>query len=258
MWHGKRVSVVLPAFNEAGHIAQAIREFQRSGVVDELLVVDNISGDDTGAAASAAGATVIIEQRQGYGYTCQRALREASGELIVLAEPDGTFLGRDILKLLAYADDFQLVLGTRTSRLCIWEGANMGLLLKWGNWAVAKMLQALFNGPSLTDVGCTMRLIHREALRKIQRRFSVGGSHFSPEMMILALCERMSVVEIPVNYCARVGQSKITGKLSRAARVGARMIMLILWYRFAYPGHRALRLRQLQQQRQALRRPAIA
>ena len=231
MWQGKRLSVVFPAYNEAKHIDRAIQEFQSVGIVDEIVVADNNSSDGTAEVASRAGARVVREERQGYGYACRRALREASGDLIILAEPDGTFLGRDVLKLLAYADDFQFVLGTRTSRLFIWEGANMGLFLKWGNWAVAKFLQVLFNGPALTDMGCTMRLIHRRALRKIQRRFTVGGSHFSPEMMILALLYKVPMVEIPLNYCDRVGESKITGQFHRAIYVGLRMIGLVLWYR---------------------------
>jgi len=236
MWQQQCVSVVLPAYNEAKQIAKTIEEFQASGLVDELIVVDNNSTDGTADIAAASGARVVRESKQGYGFACRRGLREAAGDLIVLSEPDGTFLGKDLLKLLAYADDFQIVFGTRTSRVFIWEGANMGWWLKWGNWAVAKMLQALFNGPALTDVGCTMRLIHRTALRKIQRKFSVGGSHFSPEMMILALLHQVSMVEIPVNYCTRVGESKITGQLTRAIRVGLRMIALILRYRLTHGG----------------------
>lgn len=248
MWQHKRLSVVFPTYNEAKHIGQAVRDFQSLGVVDEIVVVDNNSSDETAAIARQAGARVVRETRQGYGYACQRALREATGDLIILAEPDGTFLGKDILKLLAYADDFAFVLGTRTSRVFIWEGANMGVFLKWGNWAVAKFLQFLFNGPSLTDVGCTMRLIHRRALRKIQRRFSVGGSHFSPEMMILALLYKVPMVEIPLNYCSRIGESKITGQWNRTVRVGLAMIGLILRYRFTNWGvwrfHRRRRWRR--------------
>jgi len=179
---------------------------------------------------------VIRESKQGYGFACRRGLREATGDLIVLSEPDGTFLGKDLLKLLAYADDFQIVFGTRTSRVFIWEGANMGWLLKWGNWVVAKLLQVFFNGPALTDVGCTMRLMHRRALRKIQPKFTIGGSHFSPEMMVLALLYDVPMVEVPVNYCARVGESKITGQLDRAVRVGLRMIAMIFRYRLTHWG----------------------
>src|SRR5207253_2198265 len=106
---------------------------------------------------------VIHEPRQGYGNALRRGMAEAQGEYIVLAEPDGTFMGKDVLKLLAYADDFDLVLGTRTTRELIWHGANMGWQLRWGNWVVAKLLQVLFGGPSLSDCGCTLRLVRRSA-----------------------------------------------------------------------------------------------
>ena len=114
----------------------------------------------------------------------------------------------------------------------IHEGANMGKFLKWGNWALAKMIEVLFNGPSLTDVGCTYRLIKRDALEKIKDKFTVGGSHFSPEMMILAIKSRIPMIEIPVNYKERKGSSKITGRKWAAFKLGLRMIKLILSYRF--------------------------
>jgi glycosyltransferase involved in cell wall biosynthesis len=228
MFNKKKVSVVMPAYNEEKHIKQAVREFISIKYVDEVVVVDNNSKDNTYALAKNAGARVVKEANQGYGFACRRALREATGDLIILVEPDGTFDPKDINKLLAYADDFEMVLGTRTTKELIWKGANMGMFLKWGNWFLGKMIEVLYTGPSLSDVGCTYRLIKREALEKIKNKFTVGKSHFSPEMMILALKNRIRVVEIPVNYKPRRGESKITGRKWPAFKLGLIMIGLIL------------------------------
>lgn len=228
---GHRVSVVLPAYNEAPGIAQAVRDFGEIEAVDEVLVIDNNSRDATAERAEGAGARVIHEPNQGYGNALRRGLAEAQGEYVVLAEPDGTFMGKDVLKLLAYADDFDLVLGTRTTRELIWHGANMGWQLRWGNWVVAKLLQVLFGGPSLSDCGCTLRLIRRGAADRLLPRFTVGASHFLPEMVCLGLLSGFRIIEVPVNYRNRVGQSKITGSMSTAVHVGAHMIGLILRYR---------------------------
>ena len=232
MYKGKKVSVVMPAYNEEEYIAKAVKEFSSIPEVDEVIVVNNNSTDRTKELAIRAGAIVVDEEKQGYGYACQRALKEASGDLIILVEPDGTFSAHDIEKFLAYSNDFDFVIGSRTSKEMIHEGANMGKFLKWGNWALAKMIEVLFNGPSLTDVGCTYRLIKRDALEKIKDKFTVGGSHFSPEMMILAIKSRIPMIEIPVNYKERKGSSKITGRKWAAFKLGLRMIKLILSYRF--------------------------
>ena len=163
---------MLPAYNEEQHIRTAVDEFFLPGIVDEVLVVDNNSRDRTVEEASATSARLVTESAQGYGFALRRGMREATGDLLILAEPDGTFVGGDILKLLAYADDFDMVCGTRTTRELIWQQANMGWFLRVGNWAVAKMIQVLHSGPSLTDCGCTLRLIHRSALKRIE-----GDSH---------------------------------------------------------------------------------
>jgi glycosyltransferase involved in cell wall biosynthesis len=231
--HGtKTVSVVLPAYNEEKYIRPAVEDFFSSGVVDEVVVVDNNSRDATAREAGATRARVVPETRQGYGYALQRGLREATGDIIILAEPDGTFMGRDVLKLLAYADDFDMVCGTRTTRELIWDQANMGWFLRIGNWAVAKMIQFLYGGPSLSDCGCTLRLTHRAALERFREDLTVGASHFLPEMVILALKRRLKIIEIPVNYRGRVGESKITGSLKGTLRTGFRMIGIVLKYRF--------------------------
>src|SRR6266545_1487075 len=231
MWQGQRVTVVFPAYNEEDGIADAVADFGGIEAVDEVLVVDNNSKDATAQRAKAAGARVVQEPKQGYGNALRRGLAEANGEYIVLAEPDATFMGKDVLKLLTYADDFDLVLGTRTTRELIWRGANMGWQLRWGNWIVAKVLQVLFGGPSLSDCGCTLRLIRRDAAARMLPRLTVGGSHFLPEMVCLALLDKARLIEVPVNYRHRVGESKITGSMQTALRVGARMLGLIVRYR---------------------------
>jgi glycosyltransferase involved in cell wall biosynthesis len=231
--HGtKTVSVVLPAYNEEKYIRPAVEDFFSSGVVDEVVVVDNNSRDGTAQEARATRARLVAETRQGYGYALQRGLREATGDIIILAEPDGTFMGRDVLKLLAYADDFDMVCGTRTTRELIWDQANMGWFLRVGNWAVAKLIQFLYGGPSLSDCGCTLRLTHRAALETFRDDLTVGASHFLPEMVILGLKRRLKIIEIPVNYRGRVGESKITGSLKGTLRTGFRMIGIVLKYRF--------------------------
>lgn len=231
MYGNKSVSVVLPAYNEEQYIRAAVEDFARTGVVDEIVVVDNNSRDRTAEEARMTTARVVQETAQGYGHALRRGLREATGDIIIMAEPDGTFIGRDVLKLLAYSEDFDMVCGTRTTRELVWEQANMGWFLRIGNWVVAKMLQFLHDGPSLSDCGCTLRLTHRKALQQIQDDLTVGGSHFLPEMVILGLRKHLAIIEVPVNYRGRIGESKITGNMKGTLGTGFRMIGLILRYR---------------------------
>ncbi len=210
MWNGKTVSVVFPIWNEEHSIREAVDGFYATGVVDEVLVVDNNSTDQTSDKARQSRAKVVQESIQGYGAALTRGLREAIGDYIITAEPDGTFVCNDVLKLLAYAEDFDMVCGTRTTREMIWEQANMGWLLRNGNTIVAKLLEVLHNTCSLSDCGCTLRLVRSEALKKFLPQLTVTGSHFLPEMVILARKRGLRIIEVPVNYRGRIGSSKIT------------------------------------------------
>jgi glycosyltransferase involved in cell wall biosynthesis len=232
MYGAKTVSVVFPAYNEEKYIRAAVDDFFSTGIVDEVVVVDNNSRDRTADEVRQTRARLVAETRQGYGHALRRGLHEATGDLVILAEPDGTFIGRDVLKLLAYAEDFDMVCGTRTTRELIWEQANMGWFLRVGNWSVAKMIQLLYDAPSLSDCGCTLRLLRREGLARIQHELTVGGSHFLPQMVIAGLKHGLRIIEVPVNYRGRIGDSKITGTIEGTLRTGLRMIALILGSRF--------------------------
>jgi hypothetical protein len=231
MWMRRTVSVVLPTYNEKDSIRACIDAFFDTGLVDEVVVCNNNAAHGTSDEVAKTAAREVFEPRQGYGWSCRKALHEARGDLIVLCEPDGSFEPTDIFKLLAYSGDYDVVLGSRTNSELIWSGAKMGRCLRWGNYAVAKYLELLFNTTSLTDVGCTMRLVTREMLERIEPRFSVGGSHFGPEMTLLALEAGARVGEIPLNYKPRVGVSMGTGTRTATVRVGLRMVALITAFR---------------------------
>lgn len=239
MWNGRTVSVVLGTYAERDSIYDVIQGYFETGVVDEVLVVNNNAQEGTSEEVERTNARQVFETRQGYGYSYRRGLAEATGDIIVLSEPDGTFLPRDIIKLLTYTEDCDAVFGTRTTREMIWRGANMGFLLKWGNWAVAKYVEVLFNTSHLSDVGCTYRAITRPALENIQDRFTVGGSHFGPELMLTVITSGARMVEVPVNYLPRVGVSSVTGDLMKAVTLGLQMIVFISRFRLKTMGKKA-------------------
>ena len=235
MWKDKTVSVVLMTYAERDSIRGVIEGFEELGVVDEILVVNNNAQEGTAEEVAKTAAHQVFESRQGYGHAIQRGLREATGDLVALVEPDGTFLPGDLLKLLAYSDECDMVLGTRTTRELIWAGSNMDFFLKWGNWAVAKLVEILFNTSHLSDVGCTYRLLDRRLVDYIEKNMRIGGSHAGPEIMLLTITSGARLVEIPVNYLPRVGRSSVTGSRIVAFGLGLRMIALILRFRLKHP-----------------------
>lgn len=238
MWRNKKVSVIFPTYNEKDSIYNAIEDFFSCGYVDEIIVVDNNAAGGTAEEVLKTRAKLVREHKQGYGFAIQRGLKEASGDILIISEPDGTFVGRDVIKLLAYSDDFEVIFGSRTSTQLIWQGANMDWFLRIGNIAVAKMTEFLFNTTQLTDMGCSMRLIHRESLQKIQDRFTIGGSHFGPEFLCLTITQGLKFIEIPLNYNRRIGISSVTGDRKKAFTLGLKMIVLVWKYWFRSLGRR--------------------
>ncbi len=233
------MTVVLPTYNERDSIRAVVEAFERTGVVDEILVINNNAAPGTSEEVAPTSAIEILEPRQGYGSAIRRGFSEATGDLVCVCEPDGTFDADDIHKLLAYSRDVDIVYGSRTVGEFIWFGANMGFLLRFGNWSVAKLLEVLFNTNSLSDVGCTFRLARKEALELLEPHFTIAGSSFGPEMMCLSILADLRIVQIPVNYRERVGRSSVTGDLMVAVRLGMRMVVLILAHRMRSASIRA-------------------
>ncbi len=229
---GKSVSVIIPAYNEEATIARVVADFRAHPAVDEVLVVDNNCRDRTSERALAAGARVVKEGEAGYGKALLRGLHEARGDFLILVEADGSFLAHDVWKMLHYLPDCAMVMGTRTTKQMVQQGANMDFLLRWGNVTAAKIMELFWYvplEPRFTDVGCTYRALHRKTFEIIGPGLREAGPAFSPEMVCEALRFGLRVIEIPVHYGSRGGgESKHSRTLGQVARTALRMLRCIV------------------------------
>ena len=157
------------------------------GIVDDILVVNNNAAEGTSDEVAMTSAREVLEPRQGYGAAIRRGLAEVDTDLICICEPDGTFNPKDLTKLLPFTEECDFVVGSRTVSNFIWDGANMGWFLQWGNWAVAKTIEVLFNTSYLSDVGCTFRVVSKELVPDLLRDSRIHGSAFGLEMLMLAV-----------------------------------------------------------------------
>lgn len=228
MFQGKKISLILPAYNEESSVYDSINKFSKVKLIDEIIVVDNNSTDNTANLIKKTNAKYIFEKIQGYGSAIRRGLEESSGDLLITCEPDGSFEESDLERIIQYTKDYDCVFGTRTSKNYIKKGAKMYFLLRIGNILVAKMLSLLFPPYVFSDVGCTYKIISRETYNKFKNKLKVIGSELSPELMIWPLIYRKKVIEVPVVYKARRGESKITKDFLSTAILALKMILLIL------------------------------
>lgn len=239
MFAGHSVAVIVPAYNEESTISDVVAEFAAVECVDRVIVVNNNSRDRTGELAAEAGAEVIEESAPGYGCALRAGLDhavETGAEMLALTEADGSFRANDLPKLLHYLRDANMVLGTRTTKQMVEQGANMDAKLRWGNVLMAKLLELYWylpHEPRLTDVGCTYRAIWAEAWQRMRPGTREAGPQFSPEMICEAYRQGMRVIEIPVHYGMRLGgESKHSASLWKVARTAMGMFRTICRKRF--------------------------
>lgn len=227
------MSAVFSTYRDVATVRRCIEDLFATGVVDEVVAVDNNAEEGTKEEIARTRAKYVVEPRQGLGNGFQRALREATGDIIVTLEVDGTYTPSDIFKLLAYSDDFAVVCGTRTAALMIGEGSEMGAITRWSNVIYAKLVEVLFNTANMTDVGCIFRLMKRPAWERIQHRPMDPGWAFNIDWMLHIVRSRIPFIEIPVNFLPRVGQAvgAGAGKL-KSAKIAFRMLGIILKHRF--------------------------
>jgi glycosyltransferase involved in cell wall biosynthesis len=192
-------------------------------------VVNNNAESGTDEEVKKTRAKLFYEKKQGYGFGYQRGILEATGEYIFLSEPDGTFKASDIERFLVYANDFSVVIGTRTNQSSIVEGAAMGFWRKWADVLEGKIIEVLFLTNSLTDVGCTCKLLRRGAVEKLKKHWRTGNALFATELLLSVVTNRVGFIEIPITFKERVGESSLISKWWDLPKWGLR----ILWFIFS-------------------------
>jgi glycosyltransferase involved in cell wall biosynthesis len=228
----------MPAFNEELGVARTVKGFFDTGMVQTVIVVDNNSTDGTRSQALSAGAQVIHEARQGYGFACKSGLDAVKTEIAILTESDNSFDPMDLHKLISYIPNFDMVNGARTDSRIIANDADWTLPYRLANYFVAKFLQFLyfnsftFKSTGFHEVGGTFRAFQTKTWNEISPLVTEGKSAFLPEITTLYLRKEKWIIEIPVSYNARVGISKISGSRVNASKLAMRMIFIILKNRF--------------------------
>ena len=204
------ISVVVPCLNEEEAVGavvdQAWEGIRRAGRPGEVVVVDNASTDRSAEVALEHGATVVREERPGYGSAYLAGLAVARGDYIVMGDADETYPMQDLgpfVDRLADGDD--LVMGSR------FEGTIHGEAMPWmnrhiGNPILTGLLNVLF-GVKISDAHCGMRAVRRDALPTLDLHST--GMEFASEMVFKAFRRKLRVSEIPIDYYPRVGESKL-------------------------------------------------
>jgi hypothetical protein len=207
MYKGHKISVVIPCYNEERGIAAVIDSMPE--FVDEILVVDNNSSDRTAEVARSKGARVIFEGRQGYGRAYKTGLRQASGDIIVTMDGDGTYptfaISYLIEILLLDEQDF-----ISAARIPIHWMQNRNMIQRFFGNIFLTITVALLFFIRLRDSQSGMWVFRREVLSKVS--VMSDGMPFSEEFKIKAFSHpEIKAREVPIQfkYVERIGESKL-------------------------------------------------
>ena len=227
MWKSNKVTVIFPTYREKDSIRRSIEEFDKSGYVDEIIVVDNNAQPGTKEEVEKTSARLVHEKQQGYGYAIKKGLSSTNADLLIIAEPDGSFDGRDVVKLLVYSDDFDMVFGSRTHVPLVSKGSDMTFYKRIGDVLLGKLVTALFLCAPLTDLGCTLRVTTKKAWKRIGKHVKACDNIFATEWVLWAAKTGVHFMEIPIHYKSRWGKSTATDTFKKQIVWGLRKFFLI-------------------------------
>jgi glycosyltransferase involved in cell wall biosynthesis len=226
-----KIVVIIPAYNEENSIAKVLNDIP-AGLIDEVIVVNNNSNDDTEVNARNAGGTVLHEERPGYGYACLKGIgyikqMQLSPDIVVFIDADYSDHPEEIPLLIEpiINEGMDMVIGSRA--LGKKERGSMTVQQVFGNWLATRLLKIIY-GVCYTDLG-PFRAIRYDKLLEINMEDTTYG--WTVEMQLKAAKLKMKITEVPVSYRKRIGFSKISGTLKGSVLAGYKIINTIFKYR---------------------------
>jgi glycosyltransferase involved in cell wall biosynthesis len=227
------IKVIIPAYNEADSIAHVITAIPKT--VSEVIVINNNSTDKTEKNAKNAGATVLTENKKGYGYACLKGMdyisqldSEKRPDIIVFLDGDYSDYPEELTKIVQpiIEDNIDFVVGARVKSLRE-NGAMTGPQI-FGNWLSTRLMRLFFRS-TFTDLG-PFRAIKYDKLLGLNMEDKTYG--WTVEMQLKVLKKKLTYREIPVNYRNRIGVSKVSGTVKGAIFAGTKILTWIFKYSF--------------------------
>ena len=225
------IKVIIPAYNEQDSIGKVIGDIPK--IVDEIIVISNNSTDKTVENAKKAGATVLFENRKGYGYACLKGMdyiakKEITPEVVVFLDGDYSDYPEQLTTLVnpILIDNLDFVVGARIKELR--ESGSMTPQQVFGNW-LATFLMKLFFNAKFTDLG-PFRAIKYNKLLALKMEDTTYG--WTVEMQLKVLKQELTYKEVPMKYRNRIGVSKVSGTIKGSILAGVKILGWIFKYSF--------------------------
>lgn len=221
--------VVVPALNEGENIGELVKDVLVQGV-KAVVVTDNGSSDGTALNAASAGAVVVTEPRQGYGWACRAGTIEAletDAEFVAYIDADHSSRPDELHRLIEplTANQADLVLGSRT--LGTISAGAMAPHQRFGNWLSASLMRRLYN-VDVTDLG-PYRAIRSELIADLDMSEMTFG--WPTEMMVKCANRHAAILEVPVTWDPRrSGKSKVSGTIKGSALAARHILGVTLRY----------------------------
>jgi len=227
-----RVKVIIPAFNEGQSIGKVVNDTPKA-IVNEVIVCNNRSTDNTVEVAKAAGATVLTENRMGYGYACLKGMdyiarleKAEQPDIVVFMDGDYSDYPEEIEQLVKpiIENKADMVIGSRA--LGKKEKGAMTPQQVFGNWLATTLIKWFYN-VHFSDLG-PFRAITYQKLLELNMQDKTYG--WTVEMQVKAAKKGFNCIEVPVNYRRRIGTSKVSGTVKGTIMAGYKIIVTIFKY----------------------------
>ena len=217
------IKVIIPAFNEEKSIAKVIADIP--DFVEEIVVVNNNSTDQTVLVAAKAGATVLTEKSKGYGYACLKGInylsqKDKTPDILVFLDGDFSDFPQELTKVIQPIknNSADFVVGARVKELR--ESGSLTPQQVFGNWLACFLMKILYKS-SFTDLG-PFRAIRWSTLEKLQMSDKTYG--WTIEMQLKVLRQKIAYKEVPVSYKKRIGVSKVSGTVKGTIFAGMKIM----------------------------------